>query len=184
LDFTPSERRSVIIDNNIIYRHKVLRVNYTTYDMRRAQDSLNPRVSGHADIMVLSPENEEDNKEPHPYWYARILGIFHANIRYIGPNSISQEPVRMEFLFVRWFGRDPTLRPGWKSRRLFRLGFVPGNDGSAFGFLDPNQVIFISFRHSIGAVFPSSTYLDPQSLVVFRIRIMTGSYTISECMSL
>ena len=141
LDFTPSERRSVIIDNNIIYRHKVLRVNYTTYDMRRAQDSLNPRVPGHADIMVLSPENEEENNDPHPYWYARIIGIFHANVRHIGPDSKSREPVQMNFLFVRWFGRDSDPQPGWKSRRLIRLGFVPGNDGSAFGFLDPNQVI-------------------------------------------
>jgi hypothetical protein len=47
----------------------------------------------------------------------------------------------MDFLFVRWFGRDSDPQPGWKSRRLIRLGFVPGNDGSAFGFLDPNQVI-------------------------------------------
>ena len=33
LDFTPSDRHSITIDNNIIYRHKVLRVNYMTYDM-------------------------------------------------------------------------------------------------------------------------------------------------------
>lgn len=145
LDFTPSERHSVIIDNNIIYRHnlKVLRVNYTTYDMRRGQDSINPRVPGHADIMVLSPENEQENDDPHPYWYGRIIGIFHANIRHIGPESKSREPVPMDFLFVRWFGHDLDPYPGWKSRRLIRLGFVPGNDGNAFGFLDPNQVIHL-----------------------------------------
>lgn len=67
----------------------MLRVNYTTYDMRRAQDSLNPRVPGHADIMVLSPENEDENNDPHPYWYARIIGIFHAHVRHIGPDSKS-----------------------------------------------------------------------------------------------
>lgn len=89
LDFSPSERRSVVIDNNVIYCHKVLRVNYTTYNMRRAQDFINPRVSGHADIVVLSPKNEEENEDPHPYWYARIIGIFHANVRHIGPNSKS-----------------------------------------------------------------------------------------------
>ena len=100
--------------------------------MRRAQDSLNPRIPGHADIMVLSPEDE------HPYWYTWIIGIFHANVRHIGPNSKSQDPVQMDFLFVRWFGRDLDPQPGWC---LICLGFVPGNDGSAFGFLDPNQVI-------------------------------------------
>lgn len=140
MDFTPTERRHVVIENNTIYRHKVLRVNYTTYDLRRGQDSLNPRVPGHADFMVLSPETEENNNNPHPYWYGRILGIFHANIRHIGPQSHSQEPHRMEFLFVRWFGRDMT-HPGWKAKRLIRLGFVPGNDKTAFGFVDPAQVI-------------------------------------------
>ena len=143
LDFTPSDCHSIIFDNNIIYCHKVLHVNYTTYDMRRAQDSLNPRVPGHGNIMVLSPKNEEENNDPHPYWYTRIIGIFHANIHHIGPKSTSREPIqtRMDFLFVRWFGRDSDPQPGWKSRRLIQLGFVPGNDGSAFGFLDPNQVI-------------------------------------------
>ena len=32
LEFTANDRRSVIIENNEIYRHKVLRVNYTTYN--------------------------------------------------------------------------------------------------------------------------------------------------------
>jgi hypothetical protein len=131
----------VIIENDTIYRHKVLRVNYTTYDLRRAQDSLNPRTPGHSDIMVLSPENANDNEDPHPYWYARVLGIYHANIRHIASNSKTREPQKMDFLFVRWFGRDLTPKPGWKAKRLIRLGFVPGNDEVAFGFLDPAQVI-------------------------------------------
>jgi hypothetical protein len=24
--------------------------------------------------MVLSPENDEENEDSHPYWYARVLG--------------------------------------------------------------------------------------------------------------
>ena len=47
----------------------------------------------------------------------------------------------MNFLFIRWFGRDLDPRPGWNAKRLIRLGFVSGNDESAFGFLDPSQVI-------------------------------------------
>jgi len=141
LDFTPSDRGTVIIENNTIFLHKVLQVNYTTYDMQREQDSVHPGITGHADVMVLSPENDEDNDDPHPYWYARVLGIYHANIRHIGPNSKSLEPRQLNFLFVRWFGRDSDPQPGWKAKRLTRLGFVPGNDGSAFGFLDPSQVI-------------------------------------------
>ena len=109
--------------------------------MRREQDSVHPSVTGHGDVMVLSPENEAENDDPNPYWYAHVLGIYHANVRHIGSKSKSYEPKQMDFLFVCWFRRDSDPRPGWKAKRLIRLGFVPGNDGLAFGFLDPSQVI-------------------------------------------
>jgi hypothetical protein len=137
--FTATERRTITIVNDCIYRHKVLRVNYTSYDLRRGQDSLNPRT--HADVMMLSPEVEGENDDPHPYWYARILGIYHARVVHTGPLSHSREPLHMEFLFVRWFGRDMTSKGGWRTKRLHRIGFVPGNDDAAFGFLDPSRVI-------------------------------------------
>jgi hypothetical protein len=120
--------------NNRIYRHKVLRVNYTTYNVRRAQDSLNPRT--HGDIMVLSRDDDG-----HPYWYARIIGIFHTMVVHMGPKSMSREPKKMEFLFVRWFGLDTENleRGGWKSKKLYQIGFVEGD--AAFGFVDPSDVI-------------------------------------------
>ena len=62
-----------------------MRVNYTTYDMRRDQDTINPRT--HADVMVLNPGDEESEDERHPYWYARVCGIFHANVLYLGPGD-------------------------------------------------------------------------------------------------
>jgi hypothetical protein len=64
VSFTPEERNSVMFVNNRIYKHKVMRVNYATYDLRRAQDSLNSRT--HPDIMVLSHEDDGT----HPYWFA------------------------------------------------------------------------------------------------------------------
>jgi hypothetical protein len=90
--FSDEEWASVIFVNNYIFHHKVLRVNYTTYDMRRGQDSINPRT--HADVIVLAHEDDdpENNLKPHPFWYARIIGIFHAQVRHVGPNSTSKEP--------------------------------------------------------------------------------------------
>ena len=70
----PSQRASITFVKNWIYQHKVLRINDTTYDMRREQDSLNPCT--HANVMVLS---QEDDPSAHPYWYARIIGIYHTN---------------------------------------------------------------------------------------------------------
>lgn len=133
--YTDEERVTLSFVGGRIYRHKILRINYTTSDMRRDQDSLNPRT--HANIMVLS--HDDGN---HPYWYARILGIFHAIVQH--PKFL--EPKVMDFLWVRWYGADPDERykSGWKGRRLPRIGFIPHvEDGlsPAFGFVDPNHVI-------------------------------------------
>ncbi len=111
--------------------------------MRRDQDSVNPRT--HADIMVLSPEDTiEGAKDPdlgHPYWYARVVGIFHAKVRYFGPGSMSSDMQKVEFLWVRWFGRDLSARGGFGKRRLHRIGLADSEQPGAFGFLDPGLVI-------------------------------------------
>ncbi|KAJ3557650.1 hypothetical protein NM688_g1363 [Phlebia brevispora] len=138
--FTNEQRSHVRIAANRIYRHQVMCVNYTTYDARRDQDSVNPRT--HADIMLLNPgEDDLPEDKRHPYWYARVYGIFHANVQYLGPEGRWPEPRRMEFLWVRWFGRDLSAPCGFAARRLPRVGFVDGEDSDWFGFLDPSLVI-------------------------------------------
>lgn len=91
--------------------------------------------------MVKSPENEPG---AHAYWYARVLGVFHATAS-IFPSSestlpqVSASPV--ELLWVRWYGMEPNDRSGFKHSRLPKIGFVPETDKFAFGFLDPSAVI-------------------------------------------
>src|ERR1700761_8122793 len=51
------------------------------------------------------------------------------------------EPKKMEFLFVRWFGLDTEEPGGGKAKRLHQIGFLDGDDPSAFGFLDPADVV-------------------------------------------
>ena len=93
--------------------------------------------------MVLSHEDPQDGSEGHPFWYACIIGIFHANVKHVGPGSTSTEPRRVDFLWVRWFGCDLSHASGWKAKRLHRLGFIPADDPDVdtFGFLDPEMVI-------------------------------------------
>jgi hypothetical protein len=126
--------------NNRIFKHKVMRINYTTYDLRRAQDSLNSRT--HADFMTL-PCNiySGSTNDDFPYQFGRIIGIFHAMVLYNGTGLQLSEPQHMEFLFVRWFTIDQRYRGGWKSKRLHWIRFVNGDDDTAFGFLDPREVI-------------------------------------------
>jgi hypothetical protein len=94
----------------------------------------------HADFLCLSREDQASSN-PHPYWYGRIIGIFHALVRHVGPRSKSTDIQRVDFLWVRWFGRDLSYLGGWNRRRLHRLGFLHDSDEGAFGFLDPNEVI-------------------------------------------
>ncbi|KAI0090930.1 hypothetical protein BDY19DRAFT_886849 [Irpex rosettiformis] len=90
--------------------------------------------------MVLA--HEDDNElDSHPYWYARVLGVFHANVRYLGEGSTSREFERVEFVWIRWFGRDQNMLGGFAARRLHCVGFVDAESGGAFGFLDPSLII-------------------------------------------
>ncbi|EJC99104.1 uncharacterized protein FOMMEDRAFT_94263, partial [Fomitiporia mediterranea MF3/22] len=77
--FTTDKLYSLHIKNDKLFCLKVLHINYTTYNVRRAQDSLNPWT--HADIMLLL-----DNTE-HPYIYTQIIGLFHAEVSYMGPGA-------------------------------------------------------------------------------------------------
>ncbi|KAI0259134.1 hypothetical protein BC834DRAFT_974518 [Gloeopeniophorella convolvens] len=139
-EYTDEERSTIQFANNRLFPHKTMRVNYTTYDMRRDQDTIN--VDRQCNIMVLAHEDEGQG-DPHPYWYARVIGIFHAYIRHRGSRTHAHQALRMEFLWVRWYGRDMTHRSGFSARRLPRIGFLPSDDSNydAFGFLDPQEVI-------------------------------------------
>ncbi|KAG2339697.1 hypothetical protein BDR05DRAFT_916879 [Suillus weaverae] len=135
-EFSAAEHAQVLLINDRIFQHKVIHVNYTTYNLRRSQDSLNACM--HADVMVLGHEDDDT----HPYWYARILGMFHANIIYRSGDAPSFKPQQMDFLSVCWFGHDPNnYQSGWKAKHLHRLGFIPADVPGAFGFLDPQQII-------------------------------------------
>ncbi len=93
--------------------------------------------------MIVLGREDEDERNPHPYWYARIIRIFTVTFRYLDPagNSWEAEPRTMHVLWVRWFGRDTHSAAGWDKRRLHTIGFVPEDDEAAFGFLDPDQIV-------------------------------------------
>lgn len=118
--------------------------------MRRAQDSLNPRTQ--ADVIVLADEQSdiEEGDHPHsarhsrhPYWYARVLGVFHTHIRHSAPRALGASSVitRVDFLWVRWFEIDTTYAHGFAAKRLPRVRFVETPDALAFGFLNPADVV-------------------------------------------
>ena len=135
--------RGVLFKNNCIYKHKLLRINYTTYDVRRAQDVVNPSTP-HCDIMLLADQaaNDRVSEEmapPHQFLYARVLGIYHANIIYVGSGMVDYTPQRFKFLWVRWF--EVLNHRGKDSDCLDQVSFLPLNHEDAFGFVDPVDVL-------------------------------------------
>ena len=114
------------------YRHNLTRINYTTYDVRHAQDIINPNTE-HRDIMMLSGSS-------HPFCYARVIGIFHTNVIYTGPGLLDYQPRRLEFLWVRWFELIEQPSDGC-DLALDALRFIPMMEDEAFGFVDPTDVI-------------------------------------------
>ena len=138
-EITTEDRSRLIIQNNQIYCHKAVRINYTTYDNRREQDFINPRT--HSDVMVLS---DEDDVKFHPYWYARVIGVFHAMVRFNSPRAraITSQTQCMEFLWVRWYGIDydsDTVKSAFQAKRMYQVGFLDSD--SAFGFINPSDVL-------------------------------------------
>jgi hypothetical protein len=113
--------------------------------------------------MLLSHE-DEDETNPHPYWYARVIRIFHIFVQTRDPNTRKfSDSKRFDVLHVRWFGRNLSAQAGWKVKRLHQIGFLPANNPAleAFGFLDPAQVIrgVYLLPHFAGGRTP--LYLDP-----------------------
>ncbi|KAI1789115.1 hypothetical protein LXA43DRAFT_923997 [Ganoderma leucocontextum] len=130
----------IILQNDRIFEHATAHINYTTYDLQRDCDIIHP--SAHkADVLVYTPGVASDGSSisPFPWMYARVLGIYHANIILPG-TTVSQ---RANFFHVRWFQTDPTHISGTQARRLERIQFMPPNSesGEVFGFVDPGHII-------------------------------------------
>jgi hypothetical protein len=88
--------------------------------------------------MVLNPTSSPSE---HPFGYARVLGIYHANVVYIGRDDvIDYQPRRLEFLWVRWYQVHGPLG-GWATGLLDRVHFPPMSHEESFSFLDPADVL-------------------------------------------
>ncbi|KZP13244.1 hypothetical protein FIBSPDRAFT_662191, partial [Athelia psychrophila] len=148
--------------HNRFFEHRILRVNYTSYDVRRDQDMINA-YSSHCNIMVLCRSCDDINViDNHlSYRYGRVIGAYHVNVIYNGPGRVNLNSHRLEFLWIRWYNQIGREGDDWNSRRLSRLHFGPLQDESAFGFIDPSDVLrgcHIIPRFSLNKVHTDPTH--------------------------
>jgi hypothetical protein len=91
--------------------------------------------------MVLA---DDDDAKFHPYWYARVIGVFHAMVCFNSPRAKAREMQRIEFLWVRWYGIDfdsDTIKSAFEAKRMYQVGFLDGDSDEAFGFINPSDVL-------------------------------------------
>ncbi|EUC56392.1 hypothetical protein RSOL_175040 [Rhizoctonia solani AG-3 Rhs1AP] len=131
-----SELVKIQFQHDRIYAHQTLKIHYTTYDMRRNQDTINSSTSK-CFIIVASDAPTCSNMGANRFWYAKVLGIYHANVSHGG-----SRPRRMDFLWVRWLARMVDVPGGWDTCRLDQVGYFPDSEHQhAFEFVDPTDII-------------------------------------------
>jgi hypothetical protein len=128
---------SIIIHSDRIYRHGILHMNFTRYDVRRDVDIINPRTS-RRDLMCLREPEGKEPADAHRFVYTRVLGIYHVNILYRGRGSLDLRKRRFDFLWIR---RYQALEPTSSSNLLDRLQLLPLTNQDAVGFLDPANAL-------------------------------------------
>lgn len=131
----------VFFKRDCIYHHRVLRFNFTTYDVRRGTDIVNPGMS-RRNIMLLA--DHADGSHPsnlHRFLYVRVLGAYHANVIYTGPGMQDYEARRFDFLWVRWYKVVNAGSSGWSTSTLDSVRFPPLHEDDSFGFVDQDDVL-------------------------------------------
>ena len=124
----------VFIKDNTLYKHPISAIEYTTYDLKRDEDSIHLGFRNQG-VMVYSPTLPGAE----PWLYAHVVAIYHVLVYTVA----NPEPKRLELLWVRWMERDSTQLRGPNSSQYTRVSFVQhsGVPGEAFGFVDPSHII-------------------------------------------
>ncbi|KAK0184295.1 hypothetical protein F5146DRAFT_938727, partial [Armillaria mellea] len=146
--FLPAQLNQISFDQHCIYSHATTHFNYMTYNICHDQDNIHVgKIGQKQDIMVMSNDEDPDS---HPFWYACILGIYHANVL----DSI-RSPLTITEHITEWTG-------GPSSLRLDCVGYVPENDPSgAFGFMDPSHILHACHLEPAFHLGRTNTLLPP-----------------------
>jgi hypothetical protein len=132
---------NVFLNNDRIYRHQIMSIHYTSYDVWRRREIIHTgpgKTTAYCDIMgLLATDDNLDDSDVSRFWFAHVLGIFHVNVIYTGDGSSDLSPRRLDFLWVRYYSSYGRTNPC----SLDRLKFPPVAEKESFGFLDPGCVL-------------------------------------------
>ena len=92
----------IFFKSDCIYRHKLLQLNFMTYDVWHGTDITRPRMTC-CNIMLLADLTDNPVPTSHHFLYAQVLGAYHANVIYTGPGMQDYKARRFDFLWVQWY---------------------------------------------------------------------------------
>ncbi|TEB34544.1 hypothetical protein FA13DRAFT_1625246, partial [Coprinellus micaceus] len=156
-----------------LYAHQLMRLDYTTYNVRRDQDVIHVETP-RSNIMFLnqlafpkSPDEPHDSPLPHPYLYAKVIGIYHANVAYIGALPDGTRDFATHRIDFVWMHRYSILESDTEFS-LDRLALKTLALDDALGFLDPSKIVrgvHLIPQFSLGketSALPRSKYVPAQ----------------------
>ncbi|KAF9501551.1 hypothetical protein BDN71DRAFT_1426649 [Pleurotus eryngii] len=129
--FSQEDWNQIHIHGDWLYVHKTLCINYTSYNIHGAQDTINSRT--YPNVMTLKQQSASE----HLFDYARVIGIFHVWVEH---ETLAPQVQELDVLWVRNFAVDTTYHSGFKRKWLTRLNFIASPD--VFGFLNPDEQCF------------------------------------------
>ncbi|TEB33312.1 hypothetical protein FA13DRAFT_1589061, partial [Coprinellus micaceus] len=128
---------NVVLQGNRVFSHKLMQIEYTTYDGRQGQDVVHVDTP-QCNVMLLNPNNPHGSV--HPYIYARVVGIFHGIVSYVGQlpdGSISYTSHRIDFCWAHWYEFNKANH----EFALERASPYPFNSPKALNFFDPADIL-------------------------------------------
>ncbi|KAF6741945.1 hypothetical protein DFP72DRAFT_1082869 [Ephemerocybe angulata] len=132
---------NVTLKGERFHSHKIMRIKYTTYEARRNEDIIHLDTD-QCNIMLLDPEYSYGpiSSSNHPFRYGKVIGIYHANVGYIGPigrDGIDFKYHSLEFLWVRWYKPIPASNDS----ELDRAELLPIEETGSHSFVNPGDVL-------------------------------------------
>ena len=135
----------VVFQGNRIYYHKILRMNFTSYDVQHGQDVIHIDTP-QCNLMLLNPGYTDATRQStHPYRYCKTLAVYHANVSFAGqlPTGVPvEQPTfhRLEFAWVHWYEHhEPETKFSLDRVSLCLLDFDQPSD--PLGFVNPAEVL-------------------------------------------
>jgi hypothetical protein len=167
LEESSGDWQGIVLKHDRFYSHNIMRVNYTTYDVQQGEDMIHAWTL-HCDIMMLKSAFAE-NPSQHPFCYAQVHGIFHANVIYL--RGKNQDPVDVLWgcHTIPTFSRGKVHPNGKLFSNLAQdqndwfvyyinwciapIEFVPALSSCRLRFVDHDMVLHYHWGHGVGHTY-------------------------------